>query len=357
MSLNLAYRFLLSRFIPLGLDVRRFRRNITGRFGSHPSFVYEPLKPNGAVLLVFPGLSVYGYQDPRINHLARSFASLGFTSVVPMIPEFEELRIDPNTINRFSDLILRIHEDTAFNRSAKPLGLFAPSYAGGVALLAATKCNVSHCVSSIMLLGSFYNFRSMITELMHTKSEDPYAMMVLVRNLLPYTPWYSEDLDQILLTAILDNGFKRRVPESYLKLSKTSASVRALFHNITADLNFRTQMFSLALEKIEEKENWRDRFDISRKIAQLEASISLIHGREDAVIPASESEQLFQLLKNNNKPASLLITDLLDHGDTNWSLSSLKEVHGLCQMFAGFFQSVREAVPKHEALICDKARA
>lgn len=357
MSLINSYRFLLSRVLPLSLGVKRYRRTISGRFGCHPSVVYKPNSANGSVIIVLPGLSVYGYQDPRINNLARSFASLGFTTVVPMIPELEELRIDPITISRISDLILKIYEDSILNPSAKPIGLFAPSYSGGVALLAAGKSRLSHCVSAMMLLGSFYNFRSMIPVLMMASSKDPYALLILVRNLLPSTPWYSDELDQILLTAILDNGFKRRVPESYLKLSKASARVRELFHKITADPVFRTELISLALETIDEKQNWKERFNLSDKISHIKAPITLIHGREDPVIPSSESVHLFQSLKDHNKVASLLITDLLDHGEPRWSVSSLKEIHHLSQTFAGFFENVRASVPKKEALFYESSRA
>ena len=80
-------------------------------------------------------------------------------------------------------------------------------------------------------------------------------------------------------------------------------------------------------------------------IQNLKAAVALIHGKEDKVVPASESRQLHRMLKESGKEVRLTITPLLSHGDQNSVLGSLHHVPGLIAGFGFFFRKARNLAP------------
>ena len=333
---RLGYRFLLRRYLPQLVSIKILQQLINTRYETHSALVYEP--PDNAVhtIIAFPGLSVHGYRDKRMDAVARTLSCLGFRVIVPCIPDIEQLIIHPSTINKFAALIEAIAAHSELNPSQRQLGIFSASYSGGVAMLAASRPQISPFVKTMCLIGSFADFRNVIRFVLDHGEIDQYARFILLRNLLSQSSYRNPEVIQLFDIAVADNGFKRKPPLLPCSLQRASRNASHFFYRLLEDASFRYRLTQNALEEIDRREYWLNRFDLDKQLTHIDFSISLIHGYHDQVIPSHESVSLHNRLAQLGKKSHLILTTLLDHGDFVLNKNFFLEIDKLAQGL-GFF--------------------
>ncbi|HEV8678561.1 MAG TPA: hypothetical protein VGQ90_04230, partial [Stellaceae bacterium] len=135
----------------------RYRRGA----GSATADLYQSApRPSGA-LVVVPGLTPHGKDDPRLVGFARSLARARFLVLVPEIANTRALRVEAADAAYVADAIEELAQvaGAGIDRS---IGLVAISFAIGPALLAAAEPPAGRHVRFTVAIGGYYDIGAAI---------------------------------------------------------------------------------------------------------------------------------------------------------------------------------------------------
>ncbi len=268
--------------------------------------------------MLVPGAAERGKDDPRLIAFATSLARARFLVLVPDIESLRALTIGPEDTGRIADALRHLGGRDDVPRP-DALGLVAISYAAGPAILAALAPDLRERVGFVLAVGGYYDMGAVVTFFTTGKHrEGPHAPW---RHNIPnaYGKWVflranagrlEDDRDRWLLAAMarrkladleapLDDLAARLGPEGRsvhtLLVNHDPEAVPALIAALPQGL--RSDMAALDLSRAE--------------LATLEAELILLHGRDDAIIPYTESLALAAALPRDR--VTLGLVDNLSH--------------------------------------------
>ncbi len=275
------------RTTTLALGDTRFRADVyepgAGRFR-------EPL-------LLVPGMVPEGKDDPRVAPFARAMARAGFLVVVPDLPTFRSLIVQPANRRELEAAI----EALAARRDLAPrgrIGVFGVSFAGGVALVAALDPAVARRVSFLVTMGAYADLDSVLTFLAngrtfvrgraHAVAPDPYSQLVFVRT---YEQFLPVPRDRELLEAMARRRFENpsapiadltdslspagRLPYDLFAAARP-AEVSSLLARLPAELERRMAALSPG----------------RRELSGIRVPLFLAHSWDDGTVPVGETWRL-----------------------------------------------------------------
>ena len=291
------------------------RYRVEGRPGL--ADLYTPADGATAALVVVPGLTPEGKDDALLVPFVTSLARTRFEVLVPDIENFRRQQVRAEDAQPVADAIRHLSERGG--DAPRPVGLVAISYAAGPALLAALEPETGRRVAFIGLIGGYHDmeavtaffttgyFRGASEEDWRYREPNVYGKWFFVES---NAPRLADQRDRTLLTEMARR--KRADPAADVaelagRLGPEGRSVHALLENqdpervpaLIAQLPaaIREPLAALDLKR--------------RDLSRLRAQVILIHGRDDPIIPVTESEALARAL-----PASrtrLYIVDNLGH--------------------------------------------
>jgi len=280
--------------------------------------LYRPGEAAQAALVLVPGAAERGKDDPRLIALATSLARARFLVLVPDLESLRALTIGPEDTGRIADALRHLG---GRGEVPKPdaLGLVAISYAAGPAILAALAPDLRARVDFVLTVGGYYDMEAVVTFFTtgrfretadapwRHKTPNAYGKWVFLRANAgrlesPRDRWLlaamaRRKLDD--LEAPLDDLAARLGPEGRsvhaLLVNRDPEAVPALIAALPQGL--RADMAALDLSRAE--------------LATLEAELILLHGRDDAIIPYTESLALAAAARQDRVTLSLV--DNLSH--------------------------------------------
>ena len=265
--------------------------------------------------MLVPGAAERGKDDPRLIAFATSLARARFVVLVPDIESLRALTIGPDDVGRIADALRHLG---ARGDVPKPdaLGLVAISYAVGPAILAALAPDLRERVGFVFAVGGYYDMTAAVTFFTTGKFREGPAAPWRHKTPNAYGKWVflranagrlENDRDRWLLAAMarrklddlaapLDDLAARLGPEGRavhrLLVNTDPEAVPALIAALPEGL--RRDMAALDLSRAE--------------LARLKAELILLHGRDDVIIPYTESLALAAAV-----PADRLTLCLVDN--------------------------------------------
>lgn len=271
--------------------------------GSTKAYVYRP-RPAHAAYLVLPGLHFLGPDDPRLDRFCRVLARAGFLVVAPFI-------------RSYTDLVLRrsAFEEAraAFDHSkrlASELGLprpavFSISFGSALALELAT---LADGPSSAVVFGGFCEFLPTVRFAVTGRAEHAGELHSLPRDPLNSPAVFLNAIDALDFTgdrAALAEAWREMVYRTWGKMELKAPGARdghahAIAEGLSPELRrpfYRGCMLEPdALPWLEDAlaRGAGDLacFDAQSRVARVVSPISLVHGRDDDVIPYFETLKL-----------------------------------------------------------------
>jgi len=309
--------------------------------GKTPLILYTPTQQEKGLIISLTGFSMTGYQDKRIAVVNNAFAKMGYRVITPKNNTIDALLIHPSGIDEMKEVIHQITNDQFLNPNKFCPAVFAPSFTAGIAALAIAEMP-ENSVSSLCLIGSFCDFENTIEfALTNEKNEDDYGMHILMKNFLKYEVGNNPGLETLIQTALEDNGLKRQVPLLPNMLVKKDLTTVDLYNKLRYNTEFRRDMIMKAWTKIPDFTSYKNRLDLSKHAHKITCPITLIHGKDDVVIPSSESVLLNSLIKNQNPKVHLVLSNLLDHGDMKVGFNIFSEITKLAKAFSFFMVNIK----------------
>jgi dienelactone hydrolase len=320
------------------------------RRGSHdlPATVYRPAGAGGRLpaWLVLHGLTYRGREHLALDRFARALAGAGNVVYVPDIPEWRRLRVDTDVTVRSLEAAL-----TALRQRAEVvperIGLLGFSFGATQGLVAAREPAIRERLAGIAAWGGYFDIHAALRFNMtgefeldgtrYSQEPDPYGRWIFAANFLTRVPGYedagdvAERLGRLATEAGRQGAYAWEPVYDPFKRSfraELPAGKRPLFDAFApvggghgADLAtlaaLGTALGDAALAA-------DPSLDPRPHLARLDVPVLLAHGRDDRLIPFTETLRLSRAL---GRPHTCAVTSLFAHsGGTRNGLGAATRV-------------------------------
>lgn len=292
---------------------------VAGR--SHSGDLYQPGQRAKAALVLVPGAAPEGKDDARLVAFATTLARTRFSVLVPEISNLRALQVRPSDARGIADAVRHLSATDVGAPVENGVGLVAISYAVGPAILAALEADIRPKVRFIVAVGGYYDLEAVVTffttghfrragdEPWRRAEPNPYGRWIFLKS---NAALVADARDRALLVAIAErklHDLGAPIDDLAGRLGPEGGSVLALLTNpdpeavprLIAGLPeaIRSDMAALDLAR--------------RDLSTLAAELILIHGRDDRIIPHTESLALAAAAPADK--VSLTLVDNLAHVD------------------------------------------
>ena len=258
--------------------------------------LYQPHQPIGGALVLVPGFTRYGKNDPRVIALARSMARARFLVLVPDLPGSRQVRVRLDDAQYIADAMryLARHQPQA---ATEGVAVVAISYAVGLAVLASLQAQPEVPLHFLVGIGGYYDSTAIVIFATTGKFRLPGGRDWRSGAPLSAAKWIFLASNTGVLSSAEDRQRLEAIAERCLRSCDESAealgeglgpegrSLLALITNkdpdrvpqLLADLpaSVTAQLERLSLR--------------SHDLSMLSGRVILVHGRLDPMIPYSES--------------------------------------------------------------------
>lgn len=292
--------------------------------------------------IVLHGITRPGRFHPTLLRFVRALAASKAVVLIPQIPEWVDLRLEPErtlpTVRAALDGLRSLPRT-----SDGPYGLIGFSFGAPQVLIAAGHQDVADQLAGVVGFGSYFDVGSMVRfqmtgrfargDTVHRLRPDPYGRWIMGGNHLTSIPDYhdAQDVADALRRLAIEAGERRILAwdPSYDPLKER------LRQQVSAERRELFDLFAPASDREPgEKEAeqiapllTRAALDASPLLdplpflSRVETSVQLIHGRNDHLIPYTETLRL-EAAFPEEKRVDVTITALLEHSDQGGRLNS-----------------------------------
>jgi len=327
------------------LDTTSFsEREITipARRGPLRARLYEPARSAHRVALLTSGLHPAGIEEPRLVALARHLSENGLTIVTPDIPELSQFEITPAIPDAIEHAALWLSMDSGLAPDHK-VGIMGISFSGGLSMVAAGRPSLADRVAFVFAFGGHDDLPRVLRYLC-TGIEPPRVHQLRVDPGAVQAPVIRAPHDYGVAVLLL--GVTERVAPPAQVVPLRAAIRRFLWASHLdrvdkpeadrefADLRALAKRLPEPSATLLRYVNDRDVVHLGARLLPFiggyvgDASLSpskspkpsvpvfLLHGIDDNVIPAIESEYLAEDLRGH-APTRLLLSGLISHAEAD----------------------------------------
>jgi len=262
-------------------------------------------------ILLLHGVHHLGIDDPRLINLSRAMAMSGVQIIAPELKDLTEYHVTPETVDVIGNSAVYFSQ-----RSGRRVGVIGLSFAGGLALIAASRPEYADKMGFVLAVGAHDSM---------TRVANFFASDMLVRPDGSREHFQAHEYGVLILAySHLEDFFSARdmqpahdclrkrlweqpsIPDC--GLTKQGQTEMDLL------VNHREQLEQPMLQMIARHQDEMDAVSPSGKMSALHVPVYLLHGAGDSVIPPSESLWLAQDIPHDDVRA-VLISQALVHVD------------------------------------------
>lgn len=292
----------------------RYRMN--GRQGQGD--LYRPAAEVKAALLLTPGVAETGKDDPRLVAFATTLARIGFAVLVPDLPNLRQLRVSPADVGVLVDAFVWLVSNPQLAPQGRA-GMAAFSYAAGPTLLAALNETIRQRVQFVFAVGAYYDLRQVLTfcttgyyrqdGLWHYRQPNDYGTWTFVVSNI-HRLSNAED------RRIFRQLTRRKLADPTAPTADLAAGLgeegRAL-HAFVTNADPRRVARLLKALPVAIRQDITALNLAGRDLSRLSATLILVHGLQDPMIPYVESVALAKAVPAGR--SRLFLVQGLDHVD------------------------------------------
>jgi dienelactone hydrolase len=298
------------------------------RWGPVTTRVYTPAGRHRHTAVVFPGVHGGGVDEPRLALFCGRLAATGLTVVCTPLPELREFRITGRSTDAIEDITVWASQQGSLAPHAR-VALVGVSFSGGLALVAAGRDSLRGRLEIVLSVGGYGDLpralRYLCTGMMPDgtrRAPHDYGLAVIALAAVPWLvpPEQVATLEagiRTFLEASLDDSATQERAKPLVAGARTAAAgmpepARAVLTEIldrnVSSVGNRLLPVLPALG--------RDPALSPERSPATDAPVFLIHGRDDNVIPSSETPLLAaDLARRGNRHVRWLLTPLLSHAE------------------------------------------
>ncbi len=323
--------------------VRDERLTIPWRSGELPARRYRPFLPSERPILLVPGVHAAGIDEPRLDGLARNLAAMGHPVVSVGLPDLARYRITPQATDMIEDAA-RWLSAQPMGTSAESIGILGISFGGGLSIVAASRLSSVAWVLSFGGHGDLQRtLRYLCTGIQPDGVRRPphdYGVVIILLGvadrLVPADQ--VEPLRAAILTFLeashVDMVDKPRAATIFERARTLAAELGEPARTLMTYVNTRdvAHLGPVLLPHLSAMGS--DAALSPAKAAPPSATVYLLHGTDDNVIPAVESALLADDLRRRGGRVYQLATPLITHAEVDRTPTAI-EVWNLVRFWAG----------------------
>lgn len=275
---------------------------------------YRPVGEANGHLVLAHGMHPLGFDEPRLVELASVFAASGLVVHTPDQPHLKALSLDPVTATELTETMRALSR----REQTGPLGVLGISFAGGLALCAASADPSVYAF--VVPVGAHHDLSRVVrwfagdravgpqgSEVTH--APHPYGVGLLVHASPErfFPPAEAQAADAALSLALHDHGREADVRAE--QLSSVSRRVLDEARRPSSPTLLGDDLLKLLADE-------RETFDAASprgRLATLSTPVMILHGAEDPIVPSTEARYMAEELPPSTP---LLISNALRHAET-----------------------------------------
>jgi dienelactone hydrolase len=333
------------------------------RDGPMPARWYRPARRSTRTALLVPGVNAMGIDEPRLIGFARTLAATGLTILTVATPDLARYQVTPRTTDMIEDAALWLA-----GRRPEPdgrIGMMGISFAGGLSVVTAGRPSLRDRVAFVFSFGGYADFldvlRFLCTGIEPLLPGEPaearpgeklvpggvwraphdYGVAVLALDLADHLvpPDQVEPLREAILTFLHASHLalydQKQAAETFERARRLAAALPEPAATIMRQVNDRN-VAVLGPRLLPFTEYARDPALSPIRSPAPRAPVYLLHGADDNVIPARETEILAYHLQGKTQVHALL-SRLISHAEVDRT-PTLGEVWRLVGFWASLFR-------------------
>ena len=295
------------------------------RHGTIGARLYTPEGSASRAIVVVPGIHAGGVDEPRLDRLSRRLAGAGAIVLSVPLPDLRAYRILPESTDMIEDAARWFAERGG---AGGRVGLIGVSFSGGLAVAAAGRAALGDRLTAVVSLGGHGDLPRTLRYLCTGRLPDgtlrpphDYGIAVALREALPHLVPASDlaAADRALVAYLDGSSLAESDPQRADALVNQARVItqslddpaRAILDSI-----IRRDVAAVGSRLLPWVEQIGGHPALSpERSAAPTVPVFLIHGRDDTVIPSSETTQLAASLAGRGTPVEWLLTPIVSHAD------------------------------------------
>jgi pimeloyl-ACP methyl ester carboxylesterase len=263
------------------------------------------------------GVHHLGIDDPRLINLSRAMAMSGVQIIAPQLNDLTEYHVTAETVDDIGNAAAYFSQ-----RSGRRVGVIGLSFAGGLALIAATRPEYANKMGFVLAVGS-HDSMSRVAKFFASNlllrpdgSQEQFQAHEYGVLILAYS--HLEDFFAAADVQPAHECLRRHLWEQ--PAGPDSGLTKQGQAEMDLLVNHRERLEHAMVQEIDRHRSEMDAVSPSGKMAALHVPVYLLHGAGDSVIPASETLWLAQDIPHDDVRA-VLISQALVHVDMDKKLA------------------------------------
>lgn len=265
--------------------------------------LYRSPSVSRAGIVLVPGVVPAGKDDLRLVVLAKTLARLHFAVLVPDIEGLRRYQVRGRDVEAVADAFRYISSQPGLAPQGR-VGIAGFSYGAGPVLLAALQPDIQQQVRFIVAMGGYHDLHKLVTYFTTGHYYDEASGQSHYRPANPYATWVFALSNAELLERPEDRAWLREKVMSIAAGDEAStlATVSGLASDTQALLELLTNREPDKVPALIRQLSPRIRSELAainpaiHDMSGLQAQVILVHGRNDDIIPYTESIALAQRL-------------------------------------------------------------
>jgi len=332
---------------------------VPSRHGALRARLYVPEHFRRAIVLV-AGVNALGIDEPRLYGLAHELANVGYAVMTPELPDLQRYDITPRTTDMIEDAALWLSARPRLARDGR-VGLVGISFAGGLSIVAAGRPAIRDRVAFVFSFGGHANFQRVLRFLCSGMEPAPpgdggasapsaeryrrphdYGVVIVLLGgadrVVP--PEQVESLRAAILTFLRASHYdlidQRRAAETFAEARAMADALPEPARTLMAQVNSR-DVEALGATFLPLLGQASQSPALSPDQSPVPACpVYVLHGTEDNVVPAVESQWLGRYLEGRTRTRTLL-SRIITHAELN-AQQDKREIWELVDFFASLLR-------------------
>jgi len=332
---------------------------VPSRHGRLRARLYVPDRVRRAIVLV-AGVNALGIDEPRLYGLAHELASVGYAVLTPELPDLQRYDITPRTTDMIEDAAVWLSGQPRLARDGR-VGMVGISFAGGLSIVAAGRPALRGRAAFVFSFGGHANFQRVLRFLCsgmepappgeggaaapsgerHRRPHDYGVVIVLLGGadrVVP--PEQVEPLRAAILTFLRASHYdlidQRKAAETFAEARRMADALPEPARTFMAQVNARdVEALGATFLPILGQASHAPALSPDQSPAPA-CPVYILHGADDNVVPAVESQWLGRYLEGRTR-ARTLLSRIITHAELN-SEQDQREIWELVDFFASLLR-------------------
>ncbi len=296
-------------------SIQTYPYSFQGPSGEVPSKLYVPEGvSNPPAMVVLHGVHHLGIEEPRLKNFARALASHGVLVATPEMADLADYHVEPQSI----DVIGLCAQDLKKRTGAQKVSVLGLSFAGGLALVAASDRRYENDISIVASIGGYDDLARVLRYYATNTIEQPdgtrWTVPAHEYGILVVAYSHPEEFFSPQDVAVAREALRQQLYENVVEAKRLAEQLSPPGRQrMELLLAHKTEVLSSdLLQALGRHESETEFVSPTGKMAHIKADVFLAHGAGDNVIPPCETEWLARETPPTRLKA-VLISPVISH--------------------------------------------